>query len=164
MQLSSWGVYLWSYNAQLLREMFYLEAPDSEDTGPDSGVRMALVVNCTNILVKYYKLEHGTVGLTFPCYQSSLAPGQVTQHKGSYLILWLWFISYDSLEIYDFSNFHRKNNSCCIPASPWDAYFDPWMSRYVLLRKDLETNRGKTGYSYQSVQPVGSTKTWIFPC
>ena len=32
--------------------------------------------------VDYYKLEHGTVGLTFPCYQSSLAPGQVTQHKG----------------------------------------------------------------------------------
>ena len=50
-------------------------------------LQVALVVNCTITLVEYYKLEHGTVGLTFPCYQSSLAPGQVTQHKGSYLIL-----------------------------------------------------------------------------
>ena len=37
-----------------------------------------------------------------------------------------------------FSNFYCTYNSCCILASPWDAYFDPWMSRYVLLGKDLE--------------------------
>ena len=73
--------------------MFYLDAPERLDRRV--RFRMAQVLNCTIILVDYYKLEHGTVGLTFPCYQSSLAPGQVTQHKGSYLMIMihkLWFV------------------------------------------------------------------------
>ena len=83
--------------------------------------------------VEYYKLEHGTVGLTFPCYQSSLAPGQVTQHKGL-VLLGGFHTSFDLL----FSNLYCTHCTCSFLACTWYADFDSWMPRYVLLGKNLE--------------------------
>ena len=45
--------------------------------------------------------------------------------------------------------------------------FTGWFIFYRMVNQNnyrFKTNRGMTGYSYRSVQPVGRTKTWIFPC
>jgi len=72
-----------------------------------------------NFEAEHFKLEYGTAGLTFPCYQSSLNPRHVTRSKSIrtsdmvHAILWpsignfhiIWAIKWRILRIFVFMEF-----------------------------------------------------------